>query len=264
MKITLVKVTPELATLWLEKNENNRRVRPSVVPGYARDMAAGRWDVNGETIKFDVNGVLLDGQHRLMAVLMAGVPVEMLVVTGLPPEARETVDAGVARTAADVLSMRDVPHAALQAAAARLSIIIESGSSNLQTKITHGEIREWITDHPELVESVYRTEQVRKYVRGCRPSLAVYADFELAKVNTEAAKGFWHAAATLEAEYDGDPAVALSRRFADVYVHRQQLGDLETLSLIYRAWNKRRRYEKSRVIKVLPARTLDDLPKLKR
>ena len=46
-------VTPDTAERWLSKNHNNRNVKRAVVNAYARDMAAGRWQITGEAIKFD-------------------------------------------------------------------------------------------------------------------------------------------------------------------------------------------------------------------
>lgn len=89
------KVTPELAKTWLGTTEKNRTFRKSRVAQYAADMKAGRWQLNGEAIKFDKNGHLLNGQHRLHAVVRADTTVPMLVISGLDPETRTTMDSGL-------------------------------------------------------------------------------------------------------------------------------------------------------------------------
>ena len=66
----------------------------------------GEWTLNGESIKFDTDGHLIDGQHRLRAVLAAGQPITTIVVRGLPSDARETVDIGHSRNLADLIAMR--------------------------------------------------------------------------------------------------------------------------------------------------------------
>jgi hypothetical protein len=102
-----VAVTPALAKQWLGMNaENNRLPKQAKIPSYARDMLAGRWNSDtGETIKFDENGVLVDGQNRLHAVVMAGVAVEFDVARGLPVAAMQVIDSGAARTGSDVLKI---------------------------------------------------------------------------------------------------------------------------------------------------------------
>lgn len=90
-------VTPELARELLAYNTHNRLVRPRVVDRLASDAAEGRYSYNGTTIKFSVEGVLLDGQHRLYAVIESGVSLPCLVVWNLPAEAQETTDKGSKR-----------------------------------------------------------------------------------------------------------------------------------------------------------------------
>lgn len=55
----------------------------------ARNMVDGFWTLNGETIVFNENGALTEGQHRMLAVIKAdgdrpGIRVPMLVVRGAP------------------------------------------------------------------------------------------------------------------------------------------------------------------------------------
>lgn len=120
------KITPEIAAEWLEMNHGNfRRVDESRVANYAMEMAAGRWDLNGETIKF--NGeVLMDGQHRLRAVIKSGKEISSFVVRGIKSDAMH-IDRGKPRTVSQWLSHSKVKNAALVAAAARLVIGHDKG-----------------------------------------------------------------------------------------------------------------------------------------
>lgn len=78
----IVKVTPAIAKRWLAEMppQSNRNVSKLYVEKYAREMSAGNWDMNGKGIVFDEAGHLIDGQHRLHAVIMANCPVMMLVI----------------------------------------------------------------------------------------------------------------------------------------------------------------------------------------
>jgi hypothetical protein len=99
-------ITPELAAAWLEnRNTHNRPLRDYRIAELARDMSAGRWHDTGEPIKFDYNDALLDGQHRLGAIVASGVTIEMLVIWGLQPETQDYMDIGLKRSVAD--SLRD-------------------------------------------------------------------------------------------------------------------------------------------------------------
>lgn len=97
-------VDPDTARNWLDTaNTANRPVNKAAVERYAAEMAAGRWQVNGTTIVFDTNGTLVDGQHRLLAICEAQVPVEAIVVRGVPAGSFATIDVGKLRTVSDSL-----------------------------------------------------------------------------------------------------------------------------------------------------------------
>lgn len=93
-------ITKDIADSMLARNTKNyRKVNWNIVHKYARTMEQGLWKHNGEPIIFDENGLLKDGQHRLLAVLESGVPVKMLVVKGVDRDIN-TFDEGGGRTAA--------------------------------------------------------------------------------------------------------------------------------------------------------------------
>src|SRR5260370_4580823 len=77
-------VTPAKAESYWETNELDRSVRKNLVERYAAIMMEGGWHLNGETVKFDWNDVLIDGQHRLLAIVESDTAVDMVVVRGLP------------------------------------------------------------------------------------------------------------------------------------------------------------------------------------
>jgi hypothetical protein len=121
-----VQVTPELAKEWLEQNTGNfRSVDKSRVENYAAEMAAGRWDLNGETIKFNGN-VLIDGQHRLLAAIKAGVAFESVVINGLSSDAMH-IDRGKPRSIGQWLAHAKIKNAHNVAAIARMCVAHDKG-----------------------------------------------------------------------------------------------------------------------------------------
>lgn len=77
-------ITPEKAKAYLALNKANyRKMSSSLVAKYASDMTAGRWKVNGEPIQFNCDGFLVNGQHRLAAIVKANVNIMILVVRGI-------------------------------------------------------------------------------------------------------------------------------------------------------------------------------------
>lgn len=101
-------VTPAFAQELLSRNINNRRCQPSRVNQIANAMCLGLWQNNGESVIVASSGVLLDGQHRLAAVVMSGVSVPMTVVSGVHEDAFQTIDSGRTRMSSDVLGITGV------------------------------------------------------------------------------------------------------------------------------------------------------------
>lgn len=97
-----VKVTPEMARAWLDKNAANRKIRPSKVEAYKADMIAGRWRGGDGMLKLDHLGNVINGQHRLTAFLDSGLPFIWLLVQVDEGDSRSfRGDNGITRTIRD-------------------------------------------------------------------------------------------------------------------------------------------------------------------
>ena len=105
MQAELIIVTPEMAKRWLGNNPVNRTVKHHHVLNISRDIIANRWQINGATICICEDGTLLDGQHRLLAIVKANLSIRTHVIQELPREGRDSIDSGVRRTAGDRLTM---------------------------------------------------------------------------------------------------------------------------------------------------------------
>ena len=108
-----INVTPDMAKRWLENNFRNRPLVSDVVHAYARDMVNGVWVPTHQGVAFNDADELIDGQHRLSAIVLSGVTVRMMVTFGLPSriEGREmttmdAVDRGRTRSVADQLTIQ--------------------------------------------------------------------------------------------------------------------------------------------------------------
>jgi hypothetical protein len=101
----VAKIGPAMAAKMLEQVHPNRRIKPSVVERYRRQMAAGKWALNGESIVISDLDRVLDGQHRLSAIVESGVEIETVLVRGVLEEHFRTYDIGAGRSAADVFGM---------------------------------------------------------------------------------------------------------------------------------------------------------------
>jgi len=99
------KITPNRATKLLEHNTNNYRMSlsNSTLENLVYELKKGQWKATTQGIGFDTNGVLVDGQHRLMAIQKSGITVDkQLVCYGLEPESKLKIDVGKKRTLSDL------------------------------------------------------------------------------------------------------------------------------------------------------------------
>ena len=121
-------VTPDQARAYLGNAMKNRRISPPSVRKAAAQMRDKRWrDTTSQSIAFGADGRLMDGQHRLAAVVLADRPVTFLVVRGLSDDVQDVLDTGRARNAGDVLRMSGIPSANANAAAVRLLLTYDMG-----------------------------------------------------------------------------------------------------------------------------------------
>lgn len=139
-------ITPALASEWLEKNTENRRKRGTYITAMAAAMRRGEWKPTHQGIAFSKDGTLLDGQHRLEAIVKAKINLEMLVVVGLEPSSFSVIDVGSKRTMADTTNLpkraaetfRFVQKELLltqNPTAAQVSEIAQSGAEQLHEKL---------------------------------------------------------------------------------------------------------------------------------
>lgn len=119
-----------MAKDFLAKNKHNRNVRQSKVDEYANAMVNGRWiEQTGESIKFDRQGNLIDGQHRLLALIQANLSIRFLVITHLEHEAFKVIDTNLSRSGGDILHIEGVKNGNTVAAAVKLFYSLSEGYS---------------------------------------------------------------------------------------------------------------------------------------
>lgn len=111
-RMELVTVTPELAKQWLSRNTNNRRLNAQYVNRLASDMFEGRWhEATSGTLCISRDGQLMDGQHRLAAIVQTGLTFRVYVLRDADPEDFKVLDRGKSRTMASLLGLAGVPSA---------------------------------------------------------------------------------------------------------------------------------------------------------
>jgi hypothetical protein len=233
---SFVMVTPEMAERWLKRNKSNRVLRPAAIDQYARDMAAGKWELTG-TIEFDTSGNLIQGQHRLNAVIKSGVTVTMCVLRGISQSAQRVMDSGVKRQAADNLYMvHGTKNATTVVAIARQKIASEFAVRS----VSNSEIEDYVNEHPEISIAA---GIAMKYYRGCdiSPTVTGLAAWTIADTHGwDAAEQFFYTASEKVGLQRHDPVIAMTKFFSEAVRNRKRYPVETQLSVIIRAFNYRR------------------------
>lgn len=146
MRTELVKVTPEIAKVWLQTNTNNRPLRMRWVNEIANAIRRGEFQLTHQGIAFDISGVLLDGQHRLAAIAEAGIAVDLMVTWGAPPQTFQVLDIGQKRTVSFVTQTH-----AYVVSVARVLLAIASGDIYASYSYSPGQIS-MVSDKLKLVD----------------------------------------------------------------------------------------------------------------
>lgn len=98
-------VTPEAAKTYMSKMTKNRRLDGNRVSKYVRDIESSCWHVTHQGIAFNLSGELIDGQHRLAAILKTGKAQTMAVARNIANEAMPAIDRGKPRTLANIIEV---------------------------------------------------------------------------------------------------------------------------------------------------------------
>lgn len=98
LEVTIEDITPETAEVYLAVNNNIRPLITRDVTAYANVMRRGEWQLTHQGIAFNEDGFLVDGQHRLAAIVESGVTVRMIVTRGV--KRADAMDCGRGRSLA--------------------------------------------------------------------------------------------------------------------------------------------------------------------
>lgn len=159
MKVEILRVTPSLAKEWLNKNHKNRKVNNVNLKFLISEMENGRWMDNGASISFDVDNNLIDGQHRLLAIIDTGMAFDFSIVTGLSPDTFATFDTGKIRSAPDVLGAEGYSYSSNKASF--ISAILTGNkerfsfkSAARQQKLSNAQVLDYCIENNHWIEPI--------------------------------------------------------------------------------------------------------------
>lgn len=149
MSVDVMEINKKTAEQWLKKNHDaNRVISPGTVASLAQDMRSGNWKVTHQGICFDGEGRLIDGQHRLQAVVESGVTVKMLVCRNQNAELMDPIDRTRVRSIGMIVGIRNQ-----WVSACKMLKFLEAGSiANRTNRQTVSETLEVYNHHEAMFQ----------------------------------------------------------------------------------------------------------------
>lgn len=266
-----VLVTAELAQKLLGLNTGNRPIRGSEVDLWKEVIERGAWHYTHQGIAIDSDGVLQDGQHRLSAVVLSTIPVEMQISVGMPPENFNAIDNGLRRTFGDVAARLGIGSHSKVGSVARLVIIYnEYPLRQFNSKVNNAEVADFLIQKfdntglttGEMVHQAVNEGQMHWHdyrINSSAMSTLVFKLWETFGQSDPKVNEFLEGARSGVELGKEDPRLAL-RRVVSSPTNNSPRTATNHLGLALKAWN---RFIQEKPVKVLAFRPkVEDMPKI--
>jgi hypothetical protein len=232
----IVEITPDDARQILEGNTKNRPLAKTVIERYARDMKNNSWKMNGETIKISSDGRVIDGQHRLCAIIKSGKAITSMVTYDLDFDVFDTVDCGQKRSAGHVFAIKGEKNYTNLACATRLYARYKRNEIDKpDNTLTTADIEKTLADNPGLRESVEIA--AKHYTKVMSLSHAAACHYIFSQLNKDDADIFIVKLLTGIGINASDPVHRLRSRLIDNSLSKSKLPVAYIIALTFKAWN---------------------------
>lgn len=254
MHSEIEKVTPSIAVAYLERNTSNRNMSHNRVTAMAEAMKRGEWVFNGDSIRFSDDGVLLDGQHRLAAIVKSGTAQNLLVIRGLPKSVFSTIDTGSARTAAEVIGLAGVKNQNVAAAGAKLYLLWRAYGSPLDRgskySFSHEQILSFCRDNDLLSRAASYSSSNSFLKKFMTSSIACFVYLAISEISEEMAVSFLDDVSNRAESSSGNPTILLREKLLEMSGSKAKTTKKDKIALIlkaFRFWRSGRRVKQLKV-----------------
>lgn len=228
-----IRMTPEIAEALAARLMSGQRPKKKLhYAAMVRDVSAGRFVFNGQTVILDENGSLIDGQHRVDACIETGVTIDVLAVWGVPSDVRSTTNCSVKERGADILKRKSITSAAIFNGALNYLARYISGNFRSTLVLSAREIEALADEHPGLQKSVLLASRCRDV--SAQPSALAFCHYVFSRINEEVADQIFEQLATGEGLKNGDPVFALRKKLIK---NRQPFDNSDFCVVMFRIWN---------------------------
>jgi len=238
------KITPDMAAKLLEeaKEVQNRNVSDGHVEWLAAQMKSGKWALNGEALIFDEEGQLIDGQHRLWAIVNSGITIESLVTRGVDRKGFATIDTGSARTSGNVLSIYGEKNGNVLSAALGWLHRYENGKMLWALKASGfaaATALALVKKHPGMRDAVEWSAGMRgnAIFRKVSGSILAFLRYVFTAYKPQKAAEFFDLVGDVVPDKEGTPTRVLRDWYLTKDKGRAAATTLELMAVTVKAWN---------------------------
>lgn len=235
-----------MATELLKGNVINRTLNETYVNLYENQMRTDRWMSTGDSIKISEKGLLLDGQHRLSALIKYGKPLEFLVVEGLAEESFKVMDTGKSRSASDVLKITGHHNTPKLAGVVKTIILFKAGhfsqnsgggKGRQRNNTTNSDVLQFVDANPTIHECVTYANDIYRSFRFVPSNITGALYFMISKKNQEKADQFFEKFSKGIDLSETNPIRLLRDRLIRDSANKTKLTGRDKMALIVMAWN---------------------------
>lgn len=238
----LVTITPAMARKFLEKNTMNRPLNQQNLEALIKEISQNNFQVTGESVKIAKDGTLLDGQHRLEAILHAGKSVKMFLMEGLEKDAFKYMDTGRTRQASDVLAIEGVINATKIAGMVKFILNFKKGfysdaaQNKAKYRTTNAQVSDFVTKHAASLSDSYDFGfgKGKRLISG---GIIASLHFIFKDIDNKIADEFFNKLVTGTELTSGTPIHQLRERFIHDQRNVRKIPAKEKIALICKAWN---------------------------
>lgn len=245
-------ITPETAVNWLRNNTSNRPLSEKKINQNLSQMKSGKWKLTTDAIGWDTGNKLINGQHRLHAVVRYGKPVSFLVARGLDPDAFNVIDTGKNRTASDILATNGYGRTGLLSSVVRFVMTYSKGkiyesvnSGQKELGINHQDILDFVETHKKtLVEILDVAHNVTTQFKGLPARFVGGLYWQFSKLDRDASMEFFTSFASGAGLQKDDPIYQLRNKMIGNMASKKKFPDRDKLAWTILAWNHWRKKNK--------------------
>jgi len=242
IRAAMCEINPAQAAELLTRNTHNRKIRHGVVEKYVREIKNGEWFPSASGIGFDGTGTLVDGQHRLKAIVDSNTSATLCCVIGLPRAVQEKVDRQAKRSLVDCFTLSGLvtagaPEVSLGTCLAR---IVLGGTVGRNVDIADVDVKEALSNHRPAIDFVLFNMRPAIGTKGLARAGVLAALVNATEINKTKTLSFIEKFLSGENMTNDNPPMRLRKYFLSITGYHSggsaQMDDYERSCYALKAW----------------------------